>query len=395
MRTAILLGAGASQATGYPSTECLTKQVLSGRGVVRQTNSSYCIDDTFVASDDTPDPANIIDRENSVKTRLDRNIANWLYEAAKSYYASYHEYPTINYEELFYLAGQACDDYAGEMENPAIHSFTRDLQDYIVTETAGERYKPLELCRETRNYIADIVWHSLGRHEPEHAIHLERLARVCRSGEVTSISTLCHDNHVERFLRECDIALSDGFSEPENDVRYWKGDFPAAGTIPFLKLHGSVDWFRFRPDGGNLYDDRIGIPPPDVFYDHTETPDGDGQIAADYRPILLIGTFNKISQYTSGMFLDLHYRFRATLGEADQLVICGYGFRDKRINEEIIDWIYGRRGRRLVIIHPSIDELVSDARGVIRNHWQKLTDDNRILPVRKRFEETEEADYLG
>ena len=95
------------------------------------------------------------------------------------------------------------------------------------------------------------------------------------------------------------------------------------------------------------------------------------------------------------MFLDLHYRFRATLGEADQLVICGYGFRDKRINEEIFDWIYGRRGRRLVIIHPSIDELVSDARGVIRNHWQKLTDDNRILPVRKRFEETEEADYLG
>ena len=79
---------------------------ILGRGC-RQTNSSYCIDDTFVVSDDTPDPANIIDRENSVKTRLDRNIANWLYEAAKSYYASYHEYPTINYEELFYLAGQA------------------------------------------------------------------------------------------------------------------------------------------------------------------------------------------------------------------------------------------------------------------------------------------------
>ena len=395
MCTAILLGAGTSQATGYPSTESLTKRVLSGRGVVRQPNSSYCIDDTFVASDDTPDSANVIDRENSLKTRLVRDIVNWLHEAAKNYYASYHEYPTINYEELFYLAGQACDDYAGEMENPAIHSFTRDLKDYIVTETAGEPYKSLALCKETRNYIADIVWHSLVRHEPGHAIHLERLAHVCRSGEVTSISTLCHDNHVERFLRQWDVALSDGFSEPQNDVRYWNGDFSVEGTIPFLKLHGSVDWFRFRPDGRDLWEEKIGIPPPGVFHDHTETPDGDGQIAVDGRPLLLIGTFNKISQYTSGMFLDLHYRFRATLGKANRLVICGYGFRDKRINEEIIDWIYGKHGRRLVIIHPCIEDLVRNARGVIRNHWRELTDNDCISPVSKRFEETDEADFLG
>ena len=214
-----------------------------------------------------------------------------------------------------------------------------------MTETAGERYKPLELCRETRNYIADIVWQVLAATNRSTQFILKGLP-VSPAGEVTSISTLCHDSV---------SPMVDGFSEPENDVRYWKGDFPAAGTIPFLKLHGSVDWFRFR--GGNLYDDRIGIPPPDVFYDHTETPDGDGQIAADYRPILLIGTFNKISQYTSGMFLDLHYRFRA-IGEADQLVILRLQRqKDQRGN----DWIYG--DWRLV--HSS------DAR--IRNHWQKLT----------------------
>lgn len=326
-------------------------------------------------------------------------MVNRLYELAESYYASYDEYPTINYEELFYLVSQARDDYVGEMENPAIHLFTRDLKrdlkDWVLTETLSERYTPRDVCKETRNYIADIVWHSLVCHEPEPAEHLERLASVCRSGDVTCISTLCHDNHVERFLGEYDVALSDGFSEPENDVRYWNGDFSTAGTIPFLKLHGSVDWFRFRPDGGGRYDERIGIPPPEVFYDHTYTPDGDGQVAADYRPLLLIGTFNKISQYTSGMFLDLHYRFRKTLGEADRLVICGYGFGDKRINEEIIDWTYRRRGRRLVIIHPCVENLVRNARNAIRTHWNDWEGNNCVSIVSKRFEETADADYLG
>ena len=95
------------------------------------------------------------------------------------------------------------------------------------------------------------------------------------------------------------------------------------------------------------------------------------------------------------MFLDLHYRFRKTLGEADRLVICGYGFGDKRINEEIIDWTYRRRGRRLVIIHPCVENLVRNARNAIRTHWNDWEGNNCVSIVSKRFEETADADYLG
>ena len=63
-------------------------------------------------------------------------------------------------------------------------------------------------------------------------------------------------------------------------------------------------------------------------------------------PLLLIGTFNKVAEYSRGIFLDLHHRFRSTLREADRLVVCGYSFGDKGINTAVIEWYYAKRGRR-------------------------------------------------
>lgn len=419
MNTAILLGAGSSQAAGFPSTDDLTKRVLSGQGVIRHTDSSYYIDESVTASGSTSDHANSLDHQMNVTTSLAKSIVQRLYTVAKRYYATYNENPAINYEELYYLVNQAFDDYVGEMENPAIQVFTQDLKDYILELDARnflaeleqsdendwgfypddlldrEPIDPLSLCKETRNYIADTVWRDLSRHIPESLSHLETLVHVCQSDGSTSISTLCHDNHVEGFLKQRGLALSDGFSEPENGVRYWKGEFSKSeGTIPFLKLHGSVDWFLFRPDGGDWYAQRIGIAPPEVSPHHTETPDGKGQIIVDGRPLLLIGTFNKISQYSSGIFLELHHRFRAAVNEADRMVVCGYGFRDKRINEEIIDWIFGKRGRRLVIIHPDVDSLVDSARGAIRKHWETWQNHDLVTIVGSHFECISDTDFL-
>ena len=43
MKIAFLLGADSSAAAGFPSTEELTEQVLSGGGVIRHTEEAYCI----------------------------------------------------------------------------------------------------------------------------------------------------------------------------------------------------------------------------------------------------------------------------------------------------------------------------------------------------------------
>ena len=401
MNTAILLGAGSSVAAGFPSTGELTSRVLFGEGVKRHTDASYFIEGTELPGG----------------TALIANcMARRLYEKAERYYSE-HVGRRANHEDIFYLAKQASDDLSGEMENPAVRPFVNELSTDMLSIVEACRVFALESMRaheptadpqsfdpglfleavenphcsnlaslltETSNYIADIVWGSLCYEpEPERLSQLNLLVYACKNVDVTSISTLCHDTHVEKFLIKPGIALSDGFSEPQNDVRYWNGDF--ASNVPFIKLHGSVNWFRLRPEGGDRYDERIGIPLNGDYY-HTRTDDGVLQTPLG-RPLFLIGTFNKISDYSRGIFLELRYRFRSTINTADQIMICGYGFGDKGINAEIIKWYYNKRGRRLVIIHPDPDILITNARGAIRNKWSDWEENGSIEFISKRLED--------
>ena len=373
MNTAILLGAGSSLAAGFPSTKDLTDLILSGNGVTRGSDSSIYIDD---------------DGPPSEKTRLANCMVRRLHAEAELYYSTHSKKRVVNYEDLFYLAHQASDDLSGEMENPAAGPFVEKLRvvsPLIETTTDTDR---IDLLSETCNYIADVVWRSLC-HEPECLNQLDVIAHACKSVgcRVTSISTLCHDTHVETFLKRKGISLADGFdAEPQVGVRYWNGDFSPSGTTPFLKLHGSVNWFRLRPDVGDEYDERIGIP-LNGDYQRTQTEDNKLQLAVDDRPLLLIGTFNKISEYSSGIFRELHHRFRSTIMEANRMVVCGYSFGDKGINTEIIDWIYGKRGRRLVIIHPNPDCLICNARRAIRKNWPVWKKNGSISIINKRFQD--------
>ena len=372
MKIAILLGAGSSLAAGFPSTQCLTQRVLSGVGVSRHSN------ETYYYNDHTDLPKEIMRLANSMVRRLCAEVERY-------YLTRLNRQP--NYEDLYYLARQLRDEMVGEMDNPALLPFADKLTadaSRLISETNMSWCETLtEMC----NYIADIVWRNLC-HKPDKTClsQLNNIVYACKSVNVTSISTLCHDVHVETYLREKGIALDDGFSEPEADVRYWNGDFSSA-KIPLLKLHGSVDWFHLRPeDSEPWYDDRIGIP---LNGDpaNTETEDGTDQFALGDRPVLLIGTFNKISEYSRGMFLDLHHHFRSTLREASKLVICGYSFGDKRINGEIIEWYYAEEGRRLVVIDPNPTELVANARRAIANKWCEWKEKGSIELIAKPFEE--------
>ena len=385
MKTAILLGAGSSLPAGYPSTLKLTDLVLSGDSVLRISDGTYQL-----TGQGKPE---------AIVTRLAIYAARRLFAEAERYFSALGGRPA-HYEDLFYLAKQASDEELGEMENPAIRQFASqlraDLSLLVENARAGnenpdkefQQFLPhdyRELMNEICNYISDIVWGSLCK-MPERKDHLAPLLKACQNGKVTSISTLCHDTHVEKFLSDEGVLLADGFSGPEHNVRYWNGDYFSKDGIPFLKLHGSVDWFRLGPhDRESFYDDRLGIP-LDGDHEHTRTDDGTFQLALDGRPELLMGTFNKITNYSVGIFRELHYHFRSILRNANQMVVCGYSFGDKGINSEIIEWYYAKRGRRFVIIHPDRYGLVGNARGAITNKWDEWKDRGSIAFIEKRLE---------
>ncbi len=81
--------------------------------------------------------------------------------------------------------------------------------------------------------------------------------------------------------------------------------FPENSTHPLLlKLHGSTNWFRLRPDDGTWYDERIGIA-VDGDYEHTRDSHGRLQTPVPHRPLFLVGTFNKIADYSQELFAAL------------------------------------------------------------------------------------------
>ena len=375
MKTTILLGAGSSIPAGFPSTKDLTDRVLSCKDIYKHTDGLYY---------------NIAGQPSSQTTQLVKDVVQKLSKEAECYYSDTKR-QTTNYEDIFYLAAQVHDDLWGEMENPAVRPFVNNLRSQIeplIDPQSIIDFKTLLL--EPPNYIADIV-RSYLNHKPKQETlgHLDLIKSGCNSGNIISISTLCHDIHVETWLRDADIALSDGFSEEEAGVRYWNGDFSTNEKIPFLKLHGSINWFRFRPLSGAIntwHDERIGIP-LNGDPEHTLTIDGVRQTALGGRPLLLIGTFNKILDYSKGIFDELFYRFRSTTREANQMIICGYGFGDKGINTSIIEWYYAKRGRRFIVIHPDIDELFEKARPAIQHNWTMWDKEDNLILIREKFED--------
>ena len=386
MKTAVLLGAGASIPAGFPATDGLTQSILSGAGIKRHGDGAYY----FTNSDEG---------EQAV-VQLVNCAVRHIHGKSKRYFAEWKESPP-HYEHLYYLAKQLWDEELGEMENPAIGPFAKVLKAKLapLLETANGQYVPetLEgLYREVCHFTADVVWRKL-QEEPGQTSQLKPLAEACRSGGVVSIATLCHDTHVESFLRQEGIELADGFSALQDGYRYWKDDFPSSSATPFLKLHGSVDWFLY---GG--HSSHICIPPEGQYQQRLRAEDGTSAYAAKGRPELLIGTFNKLAEYSQGISLDLYYRFRRMLNAADQLAICGYSFGDKGINTVILEWFYAKPDRRrLLLIHPAHKELIKNARGAIRNRWKEdlLFPDEASLEeattvIAKRLEEVSVEKFL-
>jgi hypothetical protein len=63
-----------------------------------------------------------------------------------------------------------------------------------------------------------------------------------------------------------------------NKVRYWNPALFERGSakVRLFKLHGSVDWFEFRPNRGDWSRESIGIPLDRDFW-HTRNAQGQMQ----------------------------------------------------------------------------------------------------------------------
>lgn len=111
------------------------------------------------------------------------------------------------------------------------------------------------------------------------------------------------------------------------------------------------------------------------------------QLPVPHRPLFLVGTFNKLGDYSQELFSELLNSLRTFLSAADRVAVCGYSFGDKGINAVLINWLYGSRHRKLVVIHRDPHGIHAAARGAIANKWNDWKDFGCLRVIEKCIED--------
>ena len=197
------------------------------------------------------------------RTPVVHRIVDWLFKQTQEYFQNREDSKESNYEDIYYLVSQLRDD-ASELQNPAVLPLILKLKREMSSWQEFKEYREVYACRdldslidsdinqfctETCNYIEDIVADMLKYNGNGCTKHLEIIKIIHQRDDLKlkGIATLAHDSHVERKLRCEDIKLADGFSPPipGDSLRIWKNQFSPPDGIPFMKLHGSVNWTSF------------------------------------------------------------------------------------------------------------------------------------------------------
>ncbi|MFA6571476.1 MAG: hypothetical protein WCT77_09585, partial [Bacteroidota bacterium] len=179
--------------------------------------------------------------------------------------------------------------------------------------------------------------------------------------------------------------------------QYWKNKYLRRNNgIKFLKLHGSLDWHWFDFYKHKvIYKQKIGKINkklddfPKVF------DDGICQISAKGTPLFLTGINDKYLDYNYGIFLDMMDNFYRLLNKTKYLIIIGYGFGDNAINLRIIDWFDKNKYRKIIVVSPNMETVIQNARGGISRRLKELENDkNRLIIIKKRFEDTNSQEII-
>lgn len=354
-RLVFLFGAGVSQPACLPLMKDITKKVLTPDGVYRGGDGYYYLDDK--SSD--------ISITNAIRQMLEviAKIVEEYYSDKKRRESHYFIEPIIHYEDYYSYAHAL---YIGIIWNrpeafPLLKDMEKRIQQLIKkSKASGEKIQESEWARgylynEVMNYIHDIVWHMLEK-KPEETAYLKFLNKACSDRRYTGIDifTTNYDSVIERFFSSQEIQYVDGFeADADGDVRWLNTGLFDEPDVPvrLFKLHGAINWFRFNHPFENSGPAKVALSKSKDHWYH-QNANGINLPLSCARPLILIGTSNKVFEYYYGVFLDLLSRFQRILEGADRLVVSGFSFADMGITKNIFGWLRSKQSRRMLVIDP-------------------------------------------
>ncbi|MBL7148812.1 MAG: SIR2 family protein [Candidatus Cloacimonetes bacterium] len=385
MNVAFLFGSGISRKAGFKNVSEITNIIFSGEGISRYTDSEYYFAPPLYSHID-------IKEDDNVKRIV--NFLNILKKYNNDYFKSTkHEHET-NYEDIYFIVDQLDNEIYGESKNVFIREYLNKIEshhDLVLKASHRPFYSDLrfnELISETLTYLSNIVAKLL--YQPiEDISYLNIFKEIHDDKDFEQINffTLNHDILLEKYFDENGLAFYDGFDIKDGDFAIFNSSlFENQKRVNLIKLHGSVDWKRYREDGKDWrgdyiakYDVKMGIDPKDEK----------GRIihSIENKSKILIGTENKLIEYNYELFFDLMCFFKQKLNESNYLIISGYGFRDKGINAKILNWFYNNDSNKIILIHKHAVKLKEFASGAVGSKMGNWIQEKRMFVLKKWFEE--------
>jgi hypothetical protein len=387
MKAILFLGSGVSFASGLPDTTIITNLLLKEKWH-NHTNQNFYYGEQ-------PNPHF---RSTNLAPRLQKFLTI-LKEATDGYLKERRDIEA-NYEDLFYLSQQISDNEQYEIDNAAIAPFINVLRDKTQELCASmpfEREINLGvLASRSCDLIQCVVWHALYNRETPKGLQL--ITELIKNSKIEKldIATLNHDLLIEQVLSNEGIKYIDGFGQPDGDVRFFEPElYDKHDTeINMFKLHGSINWYRFRTEEDGKTIDKYGCTTT-IDHDHCKDSEGKMMLNLDHKPTFLTGSYNKMSDYGFGIFAKVHHKFFDRLTNCDIMIMSGYGWNDRGINGRLLEWILSSHRKRLILLHRNPEtEIKQKSKSAMWHRYDELVNDGRLIVIKKWLSETSIDDII-
>ncbi|GAB4159348.1 MAG: hypothetical protein Tsb0033_13760 [Winogradskyella sp.] len=373
--TSFLLGAGFSVNQGYPTANVLNSQIQN----INPDNYSINSEGNLFNLPATVDDPNWFYADAKNKFFIKELIALFLKENKVFDYEEFYDFlvnPKLAKREDFKkIANEFRGKFNINQDENSLEYNDRRLIDTTI-KLINQLIQVLLVDKHGQNFYKPI--HQMKPLPTEYTGFLQFLEQTGKTS-IVHIHTLNHDILFETFNHTDWIngELSTGFEElgskfyarMQDNIMIRLSCFTNRYDTRYrlYKLHGSIDQFPFRHQDGSPKEYikiKKGVNISNLY---KEVQKGDGEFNyendfTNYYADFLSGTSSKILRYNDeGYYKEVFNHFKSNLTKSDRLIIVGYGCRDSKINEFILN-NFDFRNKETVIIDPyPSDEVVAFA----------------------------------
>ena len=372
IKIAFLFGSGVSLCAKAPSTNQITQSLLNDADTIQPTDQVLLIKDFL----------------NYSKMQI-KDYYEWLHKPNLS------SDRMLNYESIYYLVWQLWSSAIGDyFDNPAIFKLYKEMQNNFRPQIDRLNKDFLDdkifigFLENVLRYIENTVSQKLELELNNNCDYLRIVQEAYENKRIKKIEifSLNHDTLIEQCFDNKKIEYSDGFIKDNLDIKIWNPkSFNNKFKVNLYKLHGSINWYQFfREDKREQFIGSVPIFIKDI--DHIKDLNN-SDLSRDKRHGILVGTFNKIFNYLSDVFIELNFRFYKTLLDFNYLVISGYSFNDNGVNLYIRRFMNSSYNKKAVIIDPDPVTLERNARRMISYDWDTWLITKKMETIYGKFEE--------